>query len=63
MPKYIAKVTVLEAHDLINADGVSDEKLSSKITNFESACRPQYFYKIFLISIILGISWIHPRKI
>ena len=33
MPKYIAKVTVLEAHDLINADGVSDKKSSSKITN------------------------------
>ena len=33
MPKYIAKVTVLEAHDLINADGVSDKKSRSKITN------------------------------
>ena len=33
MPKYIAKVTVLEAHDLINADGVSEEKSSSLISN------------------------------
>ena len=51
MPKYIAKVTVAQAHDLVNADGVSEVPLSIKRGMISNE------------NVFVGISELHQWKI